>query len=165
MRVFVFLMALIVFLVSCDRSNDRSKELAHEVEMLKTQLQETYKPGLGELMLTIQVHHAKLWFAGINDNWKLAEFEIHEIREALENIGKFNGKRKEIQNLSMLYPALDSLDISISNRNAGQFKNSFVGLTNTCNACHRATEFEFNVVTVPDSPPYTNQNFSVSVAK
>ena len=32
----------------------------------------------------IQTHHAKLWFAGLNNNWKLAEYEIDEIKERFE---------------------------------------------------------------------------------
>ena len=32
----------------------------------------------------IQTHHAKLWFAGINDNWKLAQYEIDEFKERFE---------------------------------------------------------------------------------
>ena len=35
-------------------------------------------PGFEEFMSNIQAHHAKLWFAGQNHNWKLADFEIHE---------------------------------------------------------------------------------------
>ena len=40
-----------------------------------------YAPGLGEIMGGIQTHHAKLWYAGINDNWKLAQYEIDELKE------------------------------------------------------------------------------------
>jgi hypothetical protein len=63
-------------------------------------------------MSGIQVHHAKLWFAGDARNWKLAEF-----------------------------------------------KSAFILLTNTCNNCHRATKHEFNVIRVPQTPPFTNQVF------
>ena len=39
--------------------------------------QETgYVPGLGELMAGQQVRHAKLWFAGENENWRLAAYEV-----------------------------------------------------------------------------------------
>ncbi len=34
-----------------------------------------YQPGMGELMTTIQLHHAKLWFAGKNANWALAAYD------------------------------------------------------------------------------------------
>ncbi len=47
-------------------------------------MMEPYAPGLGEIMGGIQTHHAKLWYAGINDNWKLAQYEIDELKERFE---------------------------------------------------------------------------------
>ena len=123
------------------------------------------KPGLGELMLGIQTHHAKLWFAGKNENWKLANFEMDEIRELIETAQKIETDRKEISSLPMIFPALDSLAFSINNRNEKLFENDFLMLTNACNACHTKTNFEFNVITVPTSPPVKNQDFSVPSTK
>ena len=34
-----------------------------------------YKPGLGEFMTATQLRHAKLWFAGKDNNWDLAAYE------------------------------------------------------------------------------------------
>jgi len=41
-----------------------------------------YAPGLGEFMTATQLRHAKLWFAGKENNWDLAAYEIDEIAEA-----------------------------------------------------------------------------------
>ena len=65
------------------------------LDSLEARLSEAYKPGFGEMMGSIQVHHNKLWFAGVNANWKLAAFEIHEIQETLEQITKFQQEREE----------------------------------------------------------------------
>jgi len=46
-------------------------------------------------MSGVQAHHSKLWSAGQNQNWKLADFEIHEIMEAIDNIQKYQSERKE----------------------------------------------------------------------
>lgn len=146
-------------LYACNLTENDTKQLEDKIKDLQTQIDNSYKPGFGELMSGIQVHHSKLWFAGINSNWKLADFEIHEIKEALEDIQKFNGDRSESQSVSMLFCALDSVDAAISNGDTGQFKNSFTYLTNTCNNCHCSTGFEFNVIKIPDAPPYNNQEF------
>lgn len=37
----------------------------------------------------IQSHHAKGWYAGKNQNWKLANFEVEEIIELIDDIQKF----------------------------------------------------------------------------
>ena len=129
------------------------------MDSLQRQLNNAYKPGFGEFMSTIQVHHAKLWFAGVNENWALADFEIHEIMEAVNAVKKYQPERDESKSVPMIEPALDSVSAAIQKKNLLQFKNSFVLLTNTCNNCHKAVNFSFNEVKIPDSPPFSNQVF------
>ena len=133
--------------------------MRRQIDSLRQNLDNTYKPGLGEFMSSIQVHHAKLWYAGVNNNWKLADFEINEIIEALDDIKKFNADRPEVKSIGMIYPAIDSLNTSIKLQSQQRFKAGFQLFTNTCNNCHRATAHEFNVIKVPDTPPFSNQEF------
>ena len=107
----------------------------------------------------VQAHHAKLWYAGENANWKLANFEMDEIRETIDNIKKYETDRPETKLISMIYPPLDSVTSAINLKNVTRFKNSFTQLTNTCNACHQAAKFEFNVVKVPTAQMFANQDF------
>lgn len=157
MKIIVFALFVTVF-VSCNtRVND--KKLNARIDSLEKKLSQTYKPGLGEFMFDIQVHHAKLWFAGQNKNWKLADFEIHEIMEAIDDIKTFNTDRPETKSLVMINTPLDSVNAAIAQKNPEAFKSSFILLTNTCNNCHQATEHGFNVIKIPDSPPVSNQTF------
>jgi hypothetical protein len=125
----------------------------------------SYKPGFGEFMTNIQIHHAKLWFAGINENWNLADFEIGEIKESLEAITKYETDRKESRLISMIYPVVDSINNSIQSKNLALFKKNYLVLTNTCNNCHKSVNFNFNVVKVPDNPPFTNQKFKADTLR
>jgi len=110
-------------------------------------------------MTSIQLHHAKLWFAGKNENWELANFEMGEIREELDNIQRYNQDRPETKSLSMINTPMDSLQNSIKGKNLPDFKKHFLFLTNTCNNCHQITKHGFNVIRIPDIPPVTNQVF------
>lgn len=157
------LLLLVTFgLFSCVQSTDNTKSLQQRVERLEARLADTYKPGLGELMSSIQLHHNKLWFAGQNQNWKLADFEVHEITETVEDIQKYLPERKESKEVGVLSPALDSMNAAIQQKSTTRFKSSYILLTNTCNNCHRATRFEFNVVKIPDTPPFSNQDFKAT---
>ena len=147
-------------IISCNQSSN-NVVLQNRVDSLEKKLATTYKPGFGEFMSGIQVHHAKLWFAGKNKNWALADFEIHEIMEAIENIQQYQSERKESEKIVMLKPAMDSVNAAIVKQDTIQFRNSYILLTNTCNNCHHAVQFEFNVVTIPDKPPFSNQIFTV----
>jgi hypothetical protein len=153
----LFILVLPVLLTACGNpaNNTAQQAKAHSAQV------EPYKPGLGEFMMGIQVHHAKIWFAGKNQNWPLADFEVGEIKETLEDVKKYCTDRPEIKSLPILYPALDSVNAAIKTKDPARFKKSFVFLTNTCNNCHQTTHHEFNVIKIPDTPPYTNQEFKV----
>jgi hypothetical protein len=139
--------------------NSNTENLQAQIDSLNQRSAQAYKPGLGEFMSAIQVHHAKLWFAGKNQNWKLADFEMGEIQESVNDIKKYCTDRPEVRSLPMLYPALDSLNNAIKLKSLERFKSAFTGLTNTCNSCHQTTHHEFNVIKIPDTPPFTNQDF------
>ena len=123
--------------------------------------QPQYVPGLGEIMTLTQMRHAKLWFAGQNENWGLAEFEVNEIKENLENIKKYQSERKEAQMVIMINPAIDSVSLAIQQKDPVLFKTTFTSLTNRCNSCHKLVNYSFNQVKVPDTPPFSNQDFSI----
>jgi hypothetical protein len=157
----IAIMCVIFFLYSCERSSKQSRTLQLQVDSLNQKLAATYKPGFGEFMSGIQSHHAKLWFAGQNNNWKLADFEVHEIMEAIENIQKFQTERKESKVISMIEPALDSVNNAITQKDLPHFTAAYKLLTNTCNNCHHSVNFEFNVVKVPDQQIFSNQDFKL----
>lgn len=152
------LLALIFF--ACSQPADETQVLKARVDQLEKALADTYKPGFGEFMSGIQAHHMKLWFAGQNQNWALADFEVHEIMEALDDIQKFQSERPESKLIGILNPALDSVNTAIRLQNATLFKTSYQLLTNTCNSCHSAAKFEFNVVKIPEQSPFSNQDFT-----
>lgn len=144
---------------SCGEPEGQTSNLQAQVDSLQRRVESSYRPGLGEFMSGIQVHHAKLWFAGKAGNWGLADFETKEIREAIDDINLYCTDRPEVASLPMIKPPLDSIDEAIRNKSIVQFKRGFVLLTNTCNNCHRATKHEFNVIQIPLTPPFTNQVF------
>ncbi len=153
----IYFFALLLFLSACSDS----KKIQEQIDNLEVQSANMYKPGFGEFMTTIQIHHAKLWFAGKNKNWKLAEFELNEINETIDAIQQFQKERKESQALPILNRAIDSVHMAIQQQNLKLFVQSFTRLTNTCNTCHQSVNFGFNVVKIPDAPPFSNQDFSL----
>jgi len=160
MRELLFLL-LLTGSFACSHNTEDYNALKNKIDSLENKLAETYKPGFGELMSSVQVHHEKLWFAGINDNWKLADFEIHEINESLEDIKKFQSDRPESKDLDMINSGLDLIKTSIKEQNTLMFKNAYSILTNTCNECHKVTDFEFNIVKIPEAQSFSNQEFRI----
>ena len=158
MRAIMFIVAALG-LLACNPQTKRIQVLETRIDSLEHALADPYKPGFGEFMSNIQAHHAKLWFAGLNENWDLADFEVHEIIETANAVLRYQTERNESKEIGMIFPKLDSVAVAISEKNPENFKLTYTLLTNTCNACHRATNFGFNVVKIPDMQTFSNQDF------
>lgn len=162
----VFLMLLITTCIACNQQQaDKTPGLQSKIDSLQSQLNDSYKPGFGEFMSSIQVHHAKLWFAGINQNWELADFEINEIKESLDDIKKYCTDRPETKSVHMIDEPLENISNAIQKKNETDFKSNYTILTTTCNNCHQETQHAFNVITIPATPPFTNQVFKLKDEK
>lgn len=164
-KIFFFLFPVI--LLGCADNTSKLKVLQEEINTLNIQndslkgIVKLIKPGLGEYMLSIQVHHNKLWFAGREENWSLAQFEYDEILETVEQAEAVETNRPEVKLFKpMLYPLLDSIQKAIKYKDVHEFSESFNALTTGCNNCHKNTHFSFNKISIPDRPPYSNQDFS-----
>lgn len=165
MRYITFFSILLVAEFACNNPARNNQTLQNRIDSLNQELANAYRPGLGEFMTGIQIHHAKLWFAGQNQNWKLAEFETGEIEETLAAIKEYCKDRPEIKLIYMINGPLDSVVAAIHQKDPIQFKRNFILLTSTCNSCHQATRHEFNVIKIPDNPPFSNQDFNVHEPK
>jgi len=100
MKNLLILLSVFSF-VACQQSSSNTA-LQKKVDSLQIAVDNAYKPGLGEFMSQIQVHHAKLWFAGKEENWDLANFEVGEIQEALNDIPKYCADRPEVKSIGMI---------------------------------------------------------------
>jgi len=151
------LFILLIILASCGQGNN--SQLQAKVDSLQQKLNNAYKPGLGEFMLGIQEHHAKLWFAGMNKNWDLADFEVHEIGETLDDIKQYCTDRPEVKSIGMIDPAIAHINNAIKNKDEAAFKKDYIELTSDCNSCHKNNKHRFNVIVIPTALPVTNQDF------
>jgi hypothetical protein len=125
-----------------------------------------YTPGLGEIMSLQQMRHTKLWFAGQNANWLLADYELKELKEGFDDAvamhpadEEFPLPVKDLVPKKVTVP-LQDLAAAIKAQNAGKFDAAFDALTTACNECHQAENFGFNVIQRPTSNPYANQQFT-----
>jgi len=159
MKITFYFLVIIIVASSCKQQTESTVAVQSRIDSLEQKLATSYKPGFGEFMSSIQIHHAKLWFAGKNQNWELADFEMHEIGETLDAIKAYQAEREESKKVDMLKPALDAVNDAIQKKDSALFNSSYLLLTSTCNNCHKAVNFGFNVVKIPEIPPFSNQAF------
>lgn len=123
-----------------------------------------YMPGPGEFMLATQTRHAKLWLAGNAQNWELADYEIDELKEGLEDLGKLIPVFKDIPIGKMIESIMDApiaeVEKTIKAKDRARFVAAFDKLTEACNACHQAASRPFIVIQRPTAATYPNQSFA-----
>jgi len=141
-----------VLLASCQRVEAPAKSDA-----------KPYVIGTGEIMGQNQMRHAKLWFAGADNNWPLAQYEVDELHEGFDDVKTFHPTFKKRATAPLIDEfvagPLGELDKAVKDKNEGEFTTAFDDLTNGCNGCHKEIGFGFNVIKRPTSPPFSNQEF------
>jgi hypothetical protein len=124
-----------------------------------------FEPGLDDLMtMLIQPRHIKLYYAGTDNNWELAAFELAELRSAFrrtaQTIPRYQGNDVSSTLRTFIDPRIQAIDATIKTGNAKQFAEEYALLTTACNACHTYLERPFLVIKMPDAAArstYTDQ--------
>jgi len=155
MKKLIVIGILLIFVGIIGACQQKNQQAANHEAPLQESI--AYVPGIGDLMGKLQLHHNKLWFAGVNENWPLAEFALHELEESVEDLQTFHADREELQTLAMILPPLDLMHETIDNQNLEEFKSGYLTLTNTCNSCHDVSGFDFIEIATPTSPVMSNQ--------
>jgi hypothetical protein len=109
---------------------------------------------LAKSMAWMQTWTDKAGRAGAAENWPLADFYVHELEEAAEELIEagvvYEGHQVGELVKTMLEPAIEALEDAVKAQNAGLFAERYTTLIATCNACHVATEHAYVRVTAPD---------------
>ncbi len=125
---------------------------------------EQHGAGLVEIMMATQSHHAKLWYAGNARNWDLADYQIDELKEGLEDAAKQIPDYKGvpigsmIENLMM--PPIAEVESAIKAQDRAKFVAAYDKLTAACNACHNGSKRGFVVIQRPAGAAFPNQAFA-----
>jgi hypothetical protein len=127
---------------------------------------EALTPETAVLMAQVQIHHAKLYYAGHARNWELAAYSLHEINEALQAVQTFNDQFEDFPTPlsevvpSLVGPPLGEIHGAIRARDGARFDAAFKSLTAACNACHAMLKHGFIQVREPAAADFTNQDFA-----
>jgi len=146
---------------------DPAADTQAEIAALKKQLAElkknAYHPELGEQMLTLQIRHARLWYAGEAQNWLLAAFELQEIKEAFDAVVEQNPEHAifQPQRLADILPAMTKAPVvalrdAIDHGSKAEFEAAFDKLSDACSGCHKAAGNDFLVIQRPSTPLLDN---------
>jgi len=118
-----------------------------------------YVPRLGDIMGATQLRHIKLWFAGKEKNWALAEYELEQIRYTFQDaLTLYPGL--PAANMTTMTAPTGEIDAAIKAKDSSKFAKAFGHLTTACNSCHRAQGYGYISITVPGVSPFSDERFS-----
>ena len=123
-----------------------------------------FNPSFGDLMNTlVQPRHAKLGIIAREQNWPLAAYEVHQIKDALANVAKWRPRFRNMSVADLMQSTvaepIKALEQAAQAANAPEFAAAYDRLTAGCNACHAALGHGHVVIQAPDQSTFLNQNF------
>jgi cytochrome c553 len=126
--------------------------------------QDRFVPRLNDMMVATQLRHFKLWYAGVVQNWPLANYELTQIRDAIVDTERLYDKGGSKMS-TMMTPPTDDLADAIKAKDGKKFSTAFSKLTAACNSCHEADGLGFIKIRDPrlsplETSPLSNESFS-----
>ena len=61
-------------------------------------------PRLNDMMVATQLRHFKLWYAGVVQNWPLANYELTQIRDAITDTERLFANKGGAKMSAMMTP-------------------------------------------------------------
>jgi len=141
----VIIILTAIFFFSC---KNKQKEMGdwikgNDEEQLKTI--EKHFRGLDMAMIEIGYRYRELFWAGKDQNWEYAAYQVDKIKLSLENALQRRPQRAKSAQ-SFLQTILPEMKKSVESRDTMLFNNNFEILTLNCNSCHVAEKVPyFNV--------------------
>ncbi len=155
------LFALILILLLKEIRDTRTLKDSVEALSRRVAALEKQTLGLGDDMTAMQFHMGKLWFAGKALNWELAGYELDELKEGIESAVELHAVKNNVDTSgvlkSLLTSQIEPLGKAILNKDLEGFKKGYLQTLEACNQCHQTTAHGFNVITLPTTPPVSNQ--------
>ncbi|WP_421773459.1 hypothetical protein [Gracilimonas sp.] len=166
MRHFIRISGLLVLAlfigIACQQQQDKSGSHADSKEQYADATPLIYH------MSFMQRYSHKLYLAGVEKNWELADVYSHEIEELSETIinGNHVDDGVDVSKLleTMLLPQIENIETAIDAKDKELFESNFQTMIQTCNQCHQAANYGAVKVTVPEGNPF-NQDFSAAIEK
>jgi hypothetical protein len=118
---------------------------------------------LAQPMGQMQKYMDKLHFAGLEGNWQLAGFYLHELEEQAEKIVEADVGEGvvDVSKLTqqLLVSQIEQLESLVEAGDSVQYKSGYLELVDRCNSCHQASNHGFIMIRVPELSMFKNQEY------
>ena len=153
MKIFSLTLSIFTFFfIYCNR--DQTYEPAGPGGWLEGNEQEKFNTvakqlrGFDMAMVETGYRYTELYWAGQDENWEYAEYQLEKIRTAIENGLERRPKRAESAQpfLNNIFPQMKE---AIQAQDSAFFMKGFVMVQNGCKSCHIKEDVPFIQATIP----------------
>lgn len=152
----LLLTTCLLFLVSCaDVKIEQEQE--HEVvqgewikgtEEEKLEIIEEQLGGFGTAMVEVAYRYQELYWAGQDENWEYADYQLEHIEEAMEAGFVRRPSRERAAEHFMTYTIVE-MENAIESEDKDIFNEKFEQMRMDCKSCHNMEKVPFINVTIP----------------
>lgn len=147
--MFVALMAAVV-ISACQTAETRyetrwaGENLAEILVNLEDQL-----GGFDQTMIETNYRYNELYWAGMDENWDYARYQLDEMLGSLEK-GFVRRPAREVSAGQFVNTAAPNLMQTINEGNKEAFMDMFTGFAASCNTCHAMEDVPFIQMIIPE---------------
>lgn len=104
--------------------------------------------GLDVAMIEVDHRYGELYWAGQEQNWEYAAYQLDKIRLTLANA--LERRPKRAKSAQLFLDVMPVVKEAIDAKDAGRFEEAFASLTTACNACHALEQMGHLMVRTPE---------------
>ncbi len=110
------------------------------------------QPGLGTVMMEYSHRFGTMYYAAKGGNWKLADYQLKEMRE-IQEVGETTRPPREAPLKAFESGLLDPIGKAIEAKDGKMFETAFKAAEEGCNGCHAGSGFGFIKYDLPKVSP------------
>lgn len=144
-----YLLLILISLFSCNQKQKTAQGdwiKGTETEQIKT-IEKQFR-GFDNAMVETGYRYQELYWAGQDQNWEYADYQLEKIKIAIENGLERRPKRAKSAEHFLSY-TLPEMKKSIESKDKMIFNKNFQTMTINCNSCHAIEKVPFFNVQVP----------------
>jgi hypothetical protein len=147
----LFMLILALGLIACSQQTEIETAQGDWITGTKSEQIKTIEKhfrGFDHAMIETDYRFQELYWAGQDQNWEYAEYQLEEMVGALEN-GLERRPKRAASAEQFMTNILPEMQKSIEKRDPIIFERSFEVLTINCNSCHAMENVAFINVQIP----------------
>lgn len=152
MRKFFFAITMISITAGCTMQNNENEhgswlkgDKEHFVEAIERQFD-----GFSRAMMEVHYRYDELYWAGQDQNWQYAGYQLEHIVEAVEKGYERRPEHKESA-LEFLGANTVIMQKAIDSKNLQQFNQAFIMFNAACQSCHIKEDVAFIKTIIPET--------------